>query len=216
MLLLFFCIIYFTLFCYHYFFLSISFYFNIYFLNCIFFLYFLKHPWEVGAMWFQSQWAQQQQQTCRPPRRAAAGASEAGKKKDKKKKKNPTSCKESRRRSTSASPLWMSNQLHDSEGGPLFRIKHCNLIMCGLIKGPCVRPQPCTASSTWLDSEIPQGGGGRKEEKKELSSLVFSTRQRRLPPGLAVYLVSASRGVVETLATLRLAATARCLLDKGG
>lgn len=167
-------------------------------------------------MWFQSQWAQQQQQTCRPPRRAAAGASEAGKKKDKKKKKNPTSCKESRRRSTSASPLWMSNQLHDSEGGPLFRIKHCNLIMCGLIKGPCVRPQLCTASSTWLDSEIPQGGGGRKEEKKELSSLVFSTRQRRLPPGLAVYLVSASRGVVETLATLRLAATARCLLDKGG
>lgn len=60
----------------------------------------------------------------------------------------------------------MSNQLHDSEGGPRFRIKHCNLIMCGLIRGPCSHPQPCTASSTWLDSEIPRGGGGRKEEEE--------------------------------------------------
>lgn len=107
-------------------------------------------------MWFQSQWAQKQQQTCRPPRRAAAGASEAEKKKQKKKTYILQRV---------SSPLWMSNQLHDSEGGPLFRIKHCNLIMCGLIKGPRVHPQPCTASSTWLDSEIPQGGGGRRRRR---------------------------------------------------
>lgn len=61
--------------------------------------------------------------------------------------------------------LDMSNQLHDSEGGPLFKIKHCNLIMCGLIKGPCVHPQPCTTSSTWLKSPREEDGGGRRRRR---------------------------------------------------
>lgn len=69
----------------------------------------------------------------------------------------------------------MSNQLHDSEGGPLFKMKHCNLIMCGLIKGPCVHPQLCTTSSTWLKSPR-EDDWRRKEEKKgaELSRFLHT------------------------------------------
>lgn len=117
----------------------------------------------------------------------------------KKKKKN-------RILSTSASPPWMSNQLHDSEGGPLFKINHCNLIMCGLIK------------AKRLADLAPIRNPPREEEgRKEGAQLPPFLHTATPPPphlGLAAYQVSADWGVVETLATLRLSASARCSRTK--